>query len=38
MEFYSILVPIVNFDLLSEFDWYEDFLGDLSYKNTTYES
>lgn len=33
MEYYSILVPMVNFDILSSFDWYEDFLKSISSKN-----
>ena len=32
MEFYSILVPIVNFDVLSQYEWYGDFLEWISSK------
>ncbi len=30
MEFYSILVPIINFDVLSNFEWYQDFLDHVA--------
>jgi hypothetical protein len=30
MEYYSILVPIVNFDVLENYDWYQDFLDWMS--------
>jgi hypothetical protein len=30
MEYYSIIVPIVNFDVLENYDWYQDFLDWLT--------
>ena len=30
MEFFSIIVPIVTYDLFESFDWYQDFISHLS--------
>ena len=35
MEYYSIMVPIVNFDVLSSYQWYQDFLEWMSEKKKT---
>jgi hypothetical protein len=30
VSFYRIIIPVVNYDMLSHFDFYEDFLIDIS--------
>ena len=35
INFYKMVIPIVNYDLLSNFDFYEDFLIRISRTATT---